>query len=286
MRRLLTLFLVVTFTLGFALPTASAAAQRPQPAPGRPLLLALGDSVTAGEGSHVDRSQWANTGYVALLTDQLRQELGCLPAASPRARDFCPGLTVQNLSRPAGPLPGVTAAAVIEEQLPAAVSLLVQRNRNANPRDDVEVVVLSVGGNELFATAGSYCLGPDGPSAECFPQIGQLFNTYAGQLSHILGELRAAGGPELRIVVMTYYNALPFRACGMSGAGALGDLVLEGGPTGPGFNDIIRIVAAGHGASTAEVFGRLGADDVVDCKHPSSSGHAIIAEAFREALIP
>jgi hypothetical protein len=85
---------------------------------------------------------------------------------------------------------------------------------------------------------------------------------------------------------MTYYNALPFPACGMSDAGALGDLVLEGGPTGPGFNDIIRVVAANHGATTAEVFGRLGADDVVDCKHPSPSGHAIIAEAFREALLP
>jgi hypothetical protein len=285
MRRLLTLLLVTTFALGFTLPAATAAARRPEPAPGRPLLLALGDSVTAGEGSHVDRSQWPTTGFVALLMETLREELDCLPAASPDARVFCPGLTIRNLGRPAGPLPGVTAAAVITEQLPAAVALLVERNGNANPRDDVEVVTLSVGGNELFDAAGRYCLGPDGPSAECFPQVGHLFTTYAGQLSYILSQLRAAGGSELRIAVMTYYNSLPFPACGMSGAEALGDLVLEGGPTGPGFNDIIRMVAAGHGATTAEVFGRLGADDFVDCKHPSPSGHAIIADAFREALI-
>jgi hypothetical protein len=286
MRRLLTLLLVTAFALVFALPGATAAARPPEPTRGRPLLLALGDSVTAGEGSHVDRSQWPTTGYVALLTEKLREELGCLPAASPDARVFCPGLTIENLGRPAGPLPGVTAAAVISEQLGTAVSLLEERNGNANPRDDVEVVTLSVGGNELYDTAGRYCLGPEGPGADCFPQIGQLFTTYAGQLGEILAKLRAAGGPELRIVVMTYYNSLPLPACGMSDAGALGDLVLEGGPTGPGFNDIIRVVAGSHGATTAEVFGRLDADDFVDCKHPSPSGHAIIADAFREALLP
>jgi lysophospholipase L1-like esterase len=291
MRRLLSYLLVVVVAAGLVLPASLAIAQPPQPAPGRPVLLALGDSVTAGEGSHPDRAEWGTYGFVPLLTTDLRADLDCLPAATPNARRFCPQLTAFNLGRPAEPtlgLPGVTAGAVIAEQLPTALSLLAERNGNANPRDDIEVVALSVGGNELYDTAGQYCLGPTGPGPDCFPQLAAVFQTYAGQLATILAQVRAAGGPDLRIAVMTYYNPLPY--CGAGDPAtlqALGHVVLEGSvQTGPGFNDVIRQVAAMYGAETAETYEQLGAGDFADCKHPNASGHVKVAEAFSDALLP
>jgi hypothetical protein len=291
MRRPLSSLLVLVLAAGSVLPVTAANAQPPQPAPGRPVLLALGDSVTAGEGSDPDRAAWESFGFVPLLTTDLRAELGCLPAASPNARPICPQLMTVNLGRPAEPalgLPGVTAGAVISEQLPTALPLLAERNGNANPRDDVEVVALSVGGNELYDTAGQYCLGEGGPGPECFPQLAAVFQTYAGQLASILAQVRAAGGPALRIAVMTYYNPLPYCGAGDPATLAmLGEIVLEGSPmTGPGFNDVIRQVAAVYGARTAETYERLGAGDFADCKHPNASGHAKVAEAFRVALLP
>jgi hypothetical protein len=291
MRRHLSILLVVVLTTGLFLPAGIAAATQPQPEPGRPVLLALGDSVTAGEGSAADRALWDTLGFVPLLNTGLRAELGCLPAASSNARSFCPALTAFNLGRPAEPelgLPGVTAAAVIAEQLPVALPLLAERNGNTNPRDDVEVVALSVGGNELYDTAGAYCLGEGGPGPDCFPQLAAVVETYAGQLAAILAQVRAAGGPDLRIAVMTYYNPLPYCGAGDPATLAvLGEIVLEGSPaTGPGFNDVIRDVAATFGARTAESYERLGAGDFADCKHPNASGHAKVAEAFRVALLP
>jgi hypothetical protein len=289
MRRPLSSLLVLVLAAGLVLPVTAANAQPPQPAPGRPVLLALGDSVTAGEGSDPDRALWNTLGFVPLLNSDLRAELGCLPSASPNARSVCPQLTSFNLGRPAEPalgLPGVTAGAVIAEQLPTALPLLAERNGNANPRDDVEVVALSVGGNELYDTAGQYCLGAGGPGPECFTQLGLVFQTYAGQLATILAQVRAAGGPDLRIAVMTYYNPLPYCGAGDPAMLAmLGEIVLEGSSAGPGFNDVIRQVAAGYDTVTAETYERLGAGDFADCKHPNASGHAKVAEAFRDALV-
>lgn len=55
--------------------------------------------------------------------------------------------------------PGVRSATVITEQLPAAVEMLESRNRDANPRNDVEVITLTVGGNDIFGPVLGACLG-------------------------------------------------------------------------------------------------------------------------------
>jgi lysophospholipase L1-like esterase len=99
-------------------------------------------------------------------------------------------------------------------------------------------------------------------------------------------------------VIGTYDNPIDSPSCplhNVEGAVQLGALVLEGSALGPGVNDIIRSVAASHGAYVADVFGDFDdANDwfrnprtgVADCLHPDDSGYDKVTEAFVEVLRP
>ena len=189
--------------------------------------------------------------------------------------------------------PGVTTQVLIDEQLPEAVTMLRTRNHDANPRNDVEVVTMTVGGNDIFGPVTSACIGPD-PSG-CSAAIAASFAAFAANYSSILAQLRQAAGPDTPIITMTYYNPLPYCFIGQSNpaAGAFADWFLEGGTlpgvgTLPmGFNDLITAISAQYGARTADTFGDLGAGDLVggtDCLHPTRAGHTKIAADFVEAL--
>lgn len=304
-------WLVALSVLVLGASTASAA-QADQggvdPVPGLPVYLALGDSVANGQESAprvVDYATtvagWRANGYVAQLADTLRDRFDCSPARSVNARSGCRALQVVNLARSAVPamdghpaLPGVTTQTVIDEQLPQATALLRARNHDANPRNDVEVVTLTVGGNDIFGPITTACLGPT--PATCPAAIGAAFAAFSSRYAAVLGQLREAAGPGTPIVTMTYYN--PLRSCvlgqGNPAAGAFADWFLEGGTlpglgTLPaGFNDLITAISAQHGARTADTFGILAGTDLVggtDCLHPNRSGHTKIAAAFAAQLV-
>lgn len=287
-------------------PAAQAATEAPTPVPGLPVYLALGDSIANGQASAppvVDYwttvAAWQANGYVAQFHESLQDHLDCLPAVSDNAKDGCRQLQRINLARSGVPpldgepaRPGVTTQIVIDEQLPVALPLIEARNQDKNPRNDVEVITLTVGGNDIFGPITTACLGPD-PSS-CATAIGTAFAGFAANYSLILSELRQAAGPDTAIITMTYYNPLPYCYLGQSPmAGPFGDWVLEGG-TLPGlgalplgFNDMLRTISQTYGALTADTFGDLGAGDFVggtDCLHPVKSGHTAIAAAFNEAL--
>jgi len=288
--------------------TAVAAPAAPEPTPGLPVYLALGDSIANGEQSAPRTMDywgtvagWQANGYVAQFEDSLVADLDCLPAASANAQDGCRQLQLLNLARSAVPaidgasaIPGVTTRTVIDEQLPKAVSLLRARNHDMDPRNDVEVVTLTVGGNDVFGPVTAACLS--GITAECVTAIGTAFAVFSANYSKILGQLREAAGPDTAIVTMAYYNPLPYcyiGAANPAGAAALGNFVLEGVPvTGlgaVGFNGLISAISQQNGATVADTFGALGAGDFVggsDCLHPNRSGHTKIATAFQDALAP
>jgi hypothetical protein len=176
------------------------------------------------------------------------------------------------------------------------VALLTERNGNASTRDDVEVVSLTVGGNDLFGPAVAGCVVSPDPTVTCGPALAATLGAFATSYDRILGELRAAGGDDVVLMTTTYYNPLPFCDLGSADparATALGNWILEGG-TLPGlgtleagFNDVIRAVSAEHGAVVADTFGTVGAGDFVggsDCVHPDAEGHAKIADVFAEAF--
>jgi len=299
--------LLVTGLTGLTSPAAQAQAGGVEPVPGLPVYLALGDSVANGQASAPEIVDYATTvagwranGYVAQLYAVLEDRLDCLPAASSDARPRCRQLQLVNLARSGVPAmngqpgkPGVTTQILIDEQLPEAVAMLTSRNHDANPRNDVEVVTLTVGGNDIFGPVTSACLKPN-PSG-CAEAIQTAFTAFSANYDTILGRLRAAAGPDTPIVTMTYYDPLPYCAIGQANpaAGAFAYWFLEGGTlpglgTLPaGFNDLIRSISAQNGARTADTFGKLGTGDFVggsDCLHPVRSGHTKIAAAFVDAL--
>ena len=274
--------------------------------PGLPLYLALGDSIANGQQSAPLASDywstvaaWQANGYVAQFKSDLVGSLDCLPARSDAARDGCRQLQLVNLARSGVPpmdgqpgKPGVTTQIVIDEQLPPATAMLRARNHDDNPRNDIEVVTIDVGGNDVFGPIVSACLG--GSPSTCPSAVQASFASFAANYAVILAALRAAAGPDTVIITMTYYNPLPYCFIGANpAAGPFGDWVLEGGtlpgigtlPTG--LNDLITAISRQNGARVADTFGELGAGDFVggsDCLHPNLSGHTKIAAVFAEAF--
>lgn len=286
MRRLTRVWVIgVTVMLVAAVTTGASA--RPVVVPGNPVYLALGDSWAYGQGA----TDSATGGYVALLTEDLTGALDCLPAASSNAADGCKQLQVLNLARPARDgLPGVTAPLVASEQLPVAVSLLADRNGDRNPRNDVEVVTLHVGGNDVSGPIQEACLG--GFTPECQGTWFMEMADFESDLDGVVSELRAAAGDETPIVLGTYDNPVP--TCWLypvfgDAAVVLGAMILEGTPDGSldGIHDVVRRVASDYDADVAEVIGTLRPDDFVgdeDCLHVTDAGHARVAGAFLEAI--
>ena len=225
--------------------------------------LALGDSVAAGTGA----DDPARTGYVPVLADLLSDRRGCDGGAAPG----CP-VGVRNLS-----VPGATTESLLRDQLPPAVEAL----RGGG----VDTVTVTVGGNDVFVPVLRACAQtPEAPS--CAEAVRGAIGAVDRGVDRLLAELSAAGGDATTVAVMTYYD--PLAACRLAPLQPLAEQVLEGRAGQDGLNDVLRARAAEHGAVVVETAGRLAApQDFVggfDCLHPSTQGHARIAEAFAEAL--
>lgn len=256
--------------VGVAVSVAStAAAAPPEPA----VYLALGDSVAAGVGA-VPREE---NGYVPVLHDTLVAGRHCGHGYALGCR-----LDLVNLAEP-----GATTTTLISGQLPTAVDLLASRRATPTPVDDVRLVTLDIGGNDVFTPVIAACAA-DPQGAGCASTIAAQLSLVAVNYQRILSALRAAAGPDTTIAVMAYYN--PLGACRLAALAPLAQLVLEGGgPVPAGLNDIIRAAAAANGAVVAETAALIGPEDLVggtDCLHPDNSGHADIAAAFAAAVDP
>ena len=139
-----------------------------------------------------------------------------------------------------------------------------------------------LGGNDVFNPVIAACSG--GFTAACAGTVTRQLNQVSTGYAKILGDLRAAAGPDTTLAVMTYYNPLP--ACRYASLAGLGDQVLEGGgPLTAGLNDVIRAQAARFGAVVAETGPVVDPTEVQpDCLHPRDAGHADIADAFAEVV--
>ncbi len=286
------LALVITGSGG----TVAVAAAPSPPVPVRPVYLALGDSMATGQNSEAPTDDigaywrtvdaWKRNGYVTPFSKYLKHELDCLPETA-KADNTCGQLDVINLARSAVPesdgdpgLPGVTSEAVIIEQLPEAEALIALRNGDEDPRNDVKVITLTVGGNEIF---DAFRTGD--PAI-----IGNAITTFAGNYTQILMRLRAAA-PDVPILTMTYFNPLRYCDTGLppeqvEPVAMQADYVLEQFPIAPGvygFNGLVEAVSAAFGAVPADTYGHLGEGDFFDCKHPNKTGYQDVLAAFQAA---
>jgi lysophospholipase L1-like esterase len=271
------LLLSVCLLLGTAAATPAAAA-RPDTKPVAPFQVSLGDSWAFGFGATVP----GEGGYVPQLHEALKEDFDCSGAGPERARAGCKHLRLRNLA-----IGGATTPSMIQRQFPQAIPLLEARNGNRNPRDDVELVTLHIGGNDVTGPIIASCVG--GPTPACLQVIEAEFAAYRSDLDGALSALRDAAGDDASIVIGTYDN--PIATCnlaGVPGAVQLADVVLEGGSGVPqGLHDIMRVVAARYDVQVADVFGDLGPQDWVggaDCLHPDDSGYDEVTDAFLEVL--
>jgi lysophospholipase L1-like esterase len=269
------LALVVMFAVLLA-GAGTAAGKAAGLVPGQPVMVALGDSWAAGVGAS------PQNGYVPQLHSALRERYGCLPARSEQAADKCKQLQLVDLA-----VGGATTPSLTSGQLPTAVSLLEDRNGDRNPRNDVEIVTLHIGGNDVTGPIIAACLG--GLTPGCVATIQAELTAYRADLQTLLSALRAAAGSDTAIVIGTYDN--PIATCflgAVPGAIQLGALTLEGGgPIAAGLHDVMRQVAAEHDVLVASVYGELLPADWVggnDCLHPRDSGYAKVVAAFLATL--
>jgi lysophospholipase L1-like esterase len=289
MRRFLVLLCVAALLVGIV--AVPAAAGHRHHKTWRPVYIALGDSVAAGQAA----DDWATDGYVARFDRYLKRHLDCWPWRNDL--DHCRPLLLKNLGRPAIPeleLPGVTSELVIEEQLPIALRIIEKRNYDKRWLNDVRMITLNVGGNDISGPVTDACIEADPfDPAVCIGTITAVFGEYQANLAEILGSLRAVA-PDTPIIVSTVYN--PIVGCPLADlypiAPLFADLVLQGGTAElpgigpvtiePGFNDIIEAVAAAFDVAVADVYSVMEVDDYAgDCLHPNSTGHKTIYEEYR-----
>ena len=192
----------------------------------RPCYLALGDSYAYGEGA----SSRIKLSYVPLFHQFLERDMG---------RD----LALRNLA-----VGGETTTSMIAKgQLAKALAELRFRNQeNDDPVDDVVVITIDIGGNDLIGltSEGRACAPPKGlDDSGCAAAVGNAIDEASKNLPVILRALRVAAGPETRILALDYFN--PYSGSGRP-LDEAGDLAL------PALNDPIEQAANSPGVD-AEV---------------------------------
>ncbi len=238
---------------------ALLAQAEPAAAKETPAYVALGDSLAFGVGA----SDSATGGYAALTYDALRR--------SERYRDR--GLQLVNLS-----LPGATSSDLLLPggQLERALGEIRERQEDTSSADDnVEVITIDIGGNDVLAlaTTDSPCLA-DPLSEECQSRFDEMLGRLEENLTEVLGRLREAA-PRATIVVLDLYSPL-------SGRGGAADLIAD--IAIKGINAVTEEVVSDpeFDADLATVYplfrGRAEQFIAGDNLHPNDDGHALMAE--------
>jgi lysophospholipase L1-like esterase len=229
------------------------------------LYIALGDSLSAGVGASV----YEQKGFVPLVHDALG-----------------PTFALLNLG-----IAGDTSTQMIREgTLDRAIFEIGQRNHDDDSENDVELVTLEIGGNDLLDIFFDYVLTTGRcPNVEvglqrqeCVDQLRQALDRYEPNLDLILDRLREAD-PQLEIFLMTLYNPWSGGDAAYSG---LAELSLEGDPATPfpeGLQDIIRRQAEVNGVHLVEIYtlfdGKANEYIASDGIHPDDTGYRVMADA-------
>jgi lysophospholipase L1-like esterase len=232
----------------------------------KPLYIALGDSAAVGEGAS-DRS---STAYVPLFHGYLREALDV------------PGLELMNLGHG-----GDTSADVIEHRhLAEAVGEIRARNFDESPDNDVQVVTLEIGANDLLdQLVPGNC--PDLETSltkpECIDALQDALDGFRENFDQALDELGQAD-PDLPILTADVYN--PFSGSGLPFE-ELAEWALqgrEGSPVEEGLNDVIRSVAGKQGVPVADWHGPFqgkSAEFIApDRIHANDAGYAVMTDAL------
>jgi lysophospholipase L1-like esterase len=176
-----------------------------------------------------------------------------------------------------------------------AVREVETRNSDEDPDNDVKVVTLEIGGNDLLDLFFDLVLGGTCPNvevalqkpAECVEPLHDALDRYRYNLRVALDRLTAAD-PGVPVVMFTLYD--PFSGT-IAPFSELAVLALEGEPgtaVPAGLNDVMREVAPGYGVLLTDVYplftGRARYLVSGDYIHPNDAGYRVIAKAVSRAL--
>ena len=279
MRRVLTA--LAAAALVALAPTAAVAAPNPGQGTAHATgwYLALGDSLAAGyqPGAGDDR----DGGYVGAVLDDVQEG-----APKTKLRNLsCSGATTTSM------LGADRCDYEAGSQLDAAVEFLRAH------RGKTELVTINVGANDVTP-----CARPTIDIACAVAAVG----TVERNLTTILGELRAAAGPDTEIVVLNYYN--PFLATWLTGAAgqqfatlsttlqtALNDAVARAAATADA--EVADVATAFRSTDTTLVptaYGSIPTNVARICAwtwmctkgdiHANDAGYAVLAEAVTARL--
>ena len=264
MNRLLLLLALVAFALA-----CRSGGSDGGPLTGPGAYIALGDSLSEGVGA----SDRATTDFVPLVHQALGDDFELL-----------------NLGHS-----GDTSRELIDHgHLEEAVNAIEERNGDDDRENDVKLVTLEIGGNDLldlyFADVISGTC-PDLQTAlekpECIFPLRTAFERFEPNLDSVLERLRGAD-PAVPIVLLTLYNPFSGRIPAIA---ELAELALEGRagtPFAEGFNDIIRATGGDHAVVLVDLYplfeGKAQELIAQDLIHPNDAGYRVMADAVLAAL--
>lgn len=239
-----------------------APTNRPSTDTGRPLYIALGDSLSYGSAA----SDPDSTSFVALVYDAFTIDIGLL-----------------NLG-----VPGYTSADLLNEgELDQAISEITSRLNDGVDGNEVEAVTFEIGGNDMLDVYFDFvvpqtCISVDQALAkpECVAALENALDGFETNLDLALSRLRAAD-PDLPIFLLTLYNPFSGRDSEISRVGTLALEGESGTPFEEGVNDIIREIGPRHDTIMVEIFplfeGRAEELIAFDLIHPNDEGYALMA---------
>jgi len=242
----------------------------PEGVSGPGAYIALGDSLSEGVGASVR----GESDFVSRVWDGLPGELELL-----------------NLGES-----GDTSRDLIGHgHLDQAVEELERRRGDDDPDNDVKLVTLEIGGNDLLDIFFSLVLPGTCPSLKealaeqaCVESLRSALDEYRPNLAAAIDRLQEAD-PDLPIALMTLYN--PFSG-GLQPIDEMAELALEGQADTPfpeGLNDVIRAEARRQGVILVEWYplfeGKAGEYIASDYIHPNDEGYRVMAEAVLDAVL-
>jgi lysophospholipase L1-like esterase len=237
--------------------------------PQRGTYIALGDSLSVGVGS----TDPANKAFVPLVHD-------CLGS----------GFQLMNLGHA-----GDTSRDLIRHgHLQTAIETIAERNHDGDPDNDVRLVTLLIGGNDLLALFFTLVLPGTCPDLEtalekpqCIDALVNALNNFRTNLEEAVTALRDSD-PQVPIVLMTIYD--PFSGVNETISG-LARIALEGVPDTPvpeGLNVMVRRQAYGSDVYLADIYPLFleKGDDYIasDLIHANDAGYRVMADTVLGAI--
>jgi len=251
---------VVVVTVGLALACGSETTTH---------YVALGDSIAEGRGA----TDADKLGYVALFNEFYQEDHNGPETLT----------TYQQQDE--------TSASVIANQVANAVRVIV------DDETDVEVVTLTIGGNDFLPLVGQEPCKSNPVGPDCQAVVGAALVGFSQNFPVVLGQINVAlasdPGDE-RFIVTTYYN--PYRGTGSPFElptdgilfGTDGKIDCAANATDPakaGVNDMITCFADGVGATVVDLYPvitdkalthtHIATGDI----HPNDDGYRLIADA-------